>query len=104
MSSIKSKTYTFDARVWLYPSATASWHFVTVPKNISGEIQETYKDFKRGWGSLPVAVTIQNTSWNTSIFPDRKSGTYILPLKASVRKAEGIWHKDTISLSITITL
>jgi hypothetical protein len=41
--------------------------------------------------------------WETSIFPDSRSGgAYILPLKAKVRSAEGIMAGDTISLTLEI--
>ena len=37
-----------------------------------------------------------------SIFPDSKSGTYILPLKAKVRKKENIYEGDTVTFSCDI--
>lgn len=81
---LKNK-YTMRATVWLSPGLT-SWHFVTLPKRQSAEIKEHFGVMHRGWGSLPVVVTIGKTSWRTSIFPDRKAGAYLLPLKAEVRK------------------
>lgn len=80
----------------------AAWRFITVPKKESEVIRKKYGARARGWGSLPVSVTIGETSWNTSIFPDKKSGTYLLPLKAAVRKAEGIFDDDTVAFSLTI--
>lgn len=81
--------YSFTSEVWLYPGNTA-WHFISVPKNQAQEIREIYGGAARGFGSLPVRVTIGKTIWNTSIFLDAKSGTYLLPLKAVVRKVEKI--------------
>jgi hypothetical protein len=57
---------------------------------------------KRGWGSLPVEVTVGKTTWRTSIFPDKKAGAYLFPLKASVRKKEGISEGDMITLVLEI--
>jgi hypothetical protein len=37
-----------------------------------------------------VDVTVGSTRWSTSIFPDSKRGTYVLPLKKAVRVAEGL--------------
>jgi hypothetical protein len=31
---------------------------------------------------------VGGTTWQTSIFPDRKTGTYVLPMKKAVRTAE----------------
>lgn len=56
----------------------------------------------RGWGSLPVVVTLGKTSWKTSIFPDKREGAYLLPLKADVRKKEGIFKGDIITFYIEI--
>lgn len=81
----------------------AGWHFVSVPKKESANIKKDFDEKKRGWGSLPVRVTVGKTTWNTSIFPDKKSGVYLLPLKAAVRKKENIFNNETIKLIIKIT-
>ncbi len=78
------------------------WHFVSVPKKQSEDIKEIFGTPKRGWGSIPVIVTIGKTEWKTSIFPDKQSGGYLLPLKSEVRKKEQIFSDDTISFSLTI--
>jgi len=89
--------------VWLYPGM-AGWHFVSVSKKVSYEIREKYGKSKRGFGSIPVVVTVGKTSWKTSIFPDKKSGTYLMPIKAEVRKKEGITYGEMLSYSIEINL
>lgn len=80
----------------------AAWHFVNVDKKQSAEIKEKYGKVKRGFGSIRVRVTLGKTIWDTSIFPDKQSGTYLLPLKLSVRKAEGIETGDMISFTISV--
>jgi hypothetical protein len=95
------KKYTITAKVWLY-SGMAAWHFITLPKKESDEIKELFGEMKRGWGSLPVEVTVGKTTWRTSIFPDKKAGAYLFPLKASVRKKEGISEGDMITLVLEI--
>lgn len=80
----------------------AAWHFVNIPKKESKKIKETFGARVRGWGSLPVEVTLGKTRWKTSIFPDKKSETYLLPLKASVRKKEGIYEGKLITFAIEI--
>lgn len=94
-------TYKLKSEVWLYPGMTG-WHFVSVSRKQSAEIKEKFGKIKRGWGSIPVNVTLGKTSWRTSIFPDSKSSCYLLPLKSSVRKKEGIFPKMNISFSIKI--
>ena len=67
------------SQVFLYPGM-GGWHFIGLPKKESQEIKEAFAAKTRGWGSLPVEVTLGKTHWKTSIFPDKKSGTYLLPL------------------------
>jgi hypothetical protein len=95
------RTYECKAKVWLYPGM-AGWRFVTLPKKQSAQIKTRFAGSTRGWGSLPVTVTIGKTSWDTSIFPDKKADAYLLPLKAAVRKKEKIDEGDTIALKIDI--
>jgi hypothetical protein len=94
------KVYKFRSKVWLYPGM-AGWHFVGIPKKESEEIKSKQK-VRAGFGSIPVMVTIGKTKWKTSIFPDKRSSTYLLPLKAEVRKKESIFSEDTISLTLEL--
>ena len=98
--AIIKKAYTFKSKVWLYPGMTG-WHFTGIPKKESEEIKKDSK-VKAGFGSVPVMVTIGKTKWKTSVFPDKRSGTYLLPLKAGVRKKENIFSEDTISFTIEL--
>lgn len=82
-------TLAVSSTVVLYPGMSG-WHFLSIPKKESTEIKTAYGEHARGWGSIPVEITLGKTTWNTSIFPDKKSGQYLLPLKAAVRKKEGI--------------
>jgi hypothetical protein len=96
------KSYTMTEKIWLYPGDMAAWHFVTLTKKIGQEIKETYGKSARGFGSLPVEVTIEKTTWKTSIFPDKRAGSYLLPIKAQVRKKEDIEAGELVKFSITL--
>jgi len=95
--------YKIKAELWEYPGK-AAWHFITVPKNNSKEITELFGEAKRGWGSLPVNVIIGKSKWKTSIFPDKKTGTYLLPVKAEIRKSENIVAGDNVDVLINIII
>ena len=93
-------SYRVRAKVWLYPGA-GGWHFITLSKKPSREIKDLFGS-ARGWGAVPVAVTIGKTEWRTSLFPDRKSGAYLLAITADVRARERIGIGDTVVATIGI--
>ncbi len=93
------RAYKLQSKVWQYPGM-AGWHFITVPQEESAAIKKDFGKAAKGWGSLPVEVVIGKTRWHTSIFPDKKSGTYLLPLKAEVRRREDIRDKSLVIFKI----
>lgn len=95
------KSYKVKADVWKYPGF-AGWHFVYVGKELSEEIKKKYGGNERGFGSLPVIVTVGGSTWDTSIFPSKREGSYIMAIKASIRKKEGIYDGDNIDYSFKI--
>ncbi len=95
-----SRKYKCRSEVWLYPGMSG-WMFASLDKAQSARIKEKHGKQARGFGSIPVEVTLGKTKWKTSIFPDKKSATYLLPLKAVVRRKEGVDKGDHINFSIT---
>ncbi|MDQ7019399.1 MAG: DUF1905 domain-containing protein [Robiginitomaculum sp.] len=93
--------FEFTAALWLYPGK-AAWHFVTVPKAISEEIKFFTSANKTAWGSVRVGVRIGQSQWNTSLFPDKKSGCYFLPIKAEIRKKEKISTGDALDIQLDV--
>lgn len=93
-------TFTLKAKVWLW-QGKAAWHFITIPTDLSAQIKGFDDTPRRGFGSVPVKITIGSTTWKTSIFPEKK-GTYILPLKADIRKKEHITEGDNVQVRITL--
>lgn len=91
----------FNGEIW-YWRGPAPWYFVTVPpeqyntlKAISGLV--TY-----GWGMIPVTVQVGKTRWKTSLFP--KDDSYVVPIKASARKAENLEEGDDVTLLLEVDL
>lgn len=95
------KNYSFESVVVVYPGM-AAWRFAYLPKNFAAEIKKNFSASQRGWGSLPVTAKIGKTSWETSIFPDTKSATYLLPLKLAVRNKEKVMDGSKALVSIRI--
>lgn len=91
-----------EAEVWLWTSNGASWHFLTVEGEAAAEVRYASMGLTRGFGSVPVEVTIGKTRWRTSLFPSKSAGGFMLPLKAAVRKAEGFGVGDTVEVTLVI--
>ena len=92
---------TLTATLWLWSGESASWHFITVPEELAGEIRAESLARRGGFGSVRVEVTIDDVTWRTSVFP-QKSGGYILPVKAAVRRRANIAAGDDVTLTLEL--
>lgn len=95
---------TVTAPIWLWSGGKGSWHFLTVPPDQAVEIRlaATAAGPRRGFGSVRVAASINGVTWRTSIFP-QKSGGYILPIKADVRRRAGIGAGDAVRVTLDLS-
>jgi len=97
----KMKTFSFKSKVVIYPGV-GGWHFVGTGKTIATELRSMKHLKKIGFGFIPVKATIGKTSWDTTLFPDSKTGSYLLAIKAAIRKKEDIANNDVINVEIVI--
>jgi Domain of unknown function (DUF1905) len=81
--------YKFSGELWQY-DGEAPWCFVTLPVEVSDDLRAEHSPAATAFGSVKVSVTVGTTRWTTSLFPDRSLGSYLLPVKKSVRAAEGL--------------
>ena len=93
--------YGFESVLYLW-SAQDAWHFANVPIDVSKEIAEVSAQFRRGFGAVRVDVRCGNSSWRTSVFPDKNARCYILPVKAMVRKSENLAAGDLARFEIEL--
>jgi Domain of unknown function (DUF1905) len=84
----------------IYWKGPAPFYFVTVPAKISHDIKAVSKLVTYGWGVIPVGVQIGETEWETSLFP--KDDRYLVPIKASVRKAEKLEEGDKVLVKLEV--
>lgn len=89
------------AELWLHNSG--SWVFVTVPEDESDEIHHV-APHPGGFGSVRVQVAIGETIWRTSVFPNAKTGCFVLPIKKAVRTAEQIDVDDVAQVQLTVLM
>ncbi len=96
-----NQSFSFTAKVWRYPGH-ADWHFITLPAEVATEIREIGGTSTRGFGSIRVNVSVGSSAWNTSIFPDAKTRSFLLPVKKEVRKTENIKDNDSININLEL--
>lgn len=102
-------SWSHTGKMWLWrgegkdgqPTSTA-WHFVTIDGDVADRIRAAAPGRSAAWGSVYVQVTIGKTSWKTSVFPSKNVKGYLLPVKASVRKAEKIVADDVVTVHLTL--
>ena len=95
-------TFDFEAELYEWDARDdSSWVFATVPADVSEDVRDMELP-RRGFGSVKVTVRLGSSKWRTSIFPDAKSGCYVLPVKKAVRIKENVGIGDTVEVELDI--
>jgi len=102
-ASATESVYRARAKLWRWSGGKAGWYFATLPAAISREIRLVDAGPRRvGFGSLRVEAIIGESTWQTSIFPSAELKSYLLPIKAAVRKAEKLMEGKTFEIQIRV--
>lgn len=95
-------------RLWRWTGASGSgtWHFVTIDGEAGDALSGTalmrkLEGSARGFGSLKVIARIGDSRFATSVFPSKADG-WLLPVKAAVRRAEGLTEGDQVSVGLEV--
>jgi hypothetical protein len=88
--------------VWKY-DGYAAWYFLGIDKDTTRDIKAKVSQ-KKAFGSVKCIVTVGATTWRTSLFPDKQSETYLLPIKKIVRTREGVENGDRVECTIEILI
>ncbi|MEO5852503.1 MAG: DUF1905 domain-containing protein [Nocardioides sp.] len=86
----------------IYWRGPSPYHFVRVPDDDGAEIRALASVLTYGWGVIPLTVRIGDTEWTTSLFP--KDGTYLVPLKDMVRRAEALEVGQPVDVALELTV
>jgi len=89
----------FSGDVWFW-RGPAPHHFVWVPEDDAAQLEDVAAAVTYGWGMIPVTVRLGGSAWKTSLWP--KDGGYIVPLKAAVRRQEGVSIGDRVAIGLVI--
>ena len=81
--------------------------FVRIPAEAAGQVAALEFERRleigkrRGFGSVKVTVTLGESRWQTSLFPN-KDGSWFLPVKKPVRLAEGLEYGDEVEVGLEL--
>jgi hypothetical protein len=92
----------FSGNLWEY-QGEAPWHFITLPEEDSDDILERVPE-RRAFGSVRVSVAIGGSRWQTSLFPDKAAGSFVLPVKREIREREGLSPGDTTDVELRLAV
>lgn len=93
-------------REWRFTAAVIEWrgpapfYYAPLPAEVAAGIAAVKRQASYGWGVIPVKAEIAGVEFETSLFP--KDGTYLLPLKAAVRRRLGVTMGDAVEVAMTI--
>jgi hypothetical protein len=94
-------TYEFDAALWRH-DGDAAWYFVTLPFPVADDVEERFGSTAGGFGSVRVRVRIGASEWTTSLFPDAKRKSYVLPVKKAIRTAEHLADGTPVYVTLDV--
>jgi hypothetical protein len=94
-------SYSFRGELWHHPEQ-AGWHFITLPHDLAEQLRDDSVPFRKAFGSVQVSASIAGRRWSTSIFPESKSNSYVLPVKKAIRTAAGIRAGDEVDVELAM--
>jgi len=89
-------TLEFTALLWRWEGRREFYTFVSLPAETTAEIQDLAGDLPRGFGAVRAHARIGTRQWRTSVFPLGDARGYVLPVKRSVRDANGLELGDDV--------
>ncbi len=93
--------FEFATEIWRWPGDSA-WHFATVPEAESEEIRDRTEHRRKGFGSVRVIARIGSSTWKTSVFPQKESGCFILPIKKAIRSKHDLEDGTEVEIKLEL--
>lgn len=105
-----SETVRFSAplQIWPNEAESSSVGFIILPPE-AGEAIAAHElarrlelGQRRGFGSVKVTARIGETTWDTSVFPQKGRESWFMAVKVGVRRAEGIEEGDAVEVELML--
>lgn len=93
----------FESQIRRWQSEKATWWFFSLPLNAADQIRFAMGSRPpKGFGSVRVEVSLGDSIWRTSLFPNKSDNNYLLPVKAKIRLAESINSDQTYCITVRL--
>jgi hypothetical protein len=89
----------FDTEVMRF-DAPGGWHCVFLPPDAVAEAR--FFGRANALGAIAVRARIGAAEIKTALFPDKRRDSFLLPLKASLRRSENIKKGDRITVTLLV--
>jgi hypothetical protein len=96
---VTAQRFEFESELFEWQARVEKWVFAALPDDVSHEIRDVPRP-RAGFDSVKVVVTLGGSRWRTSIFPQSAEGVYVVPVKRSVRDAEGVDTGDRVRIAV----
>jgi hypothetical protein len=73
-----------------------------MPVEVSAEIRAHTGWAEEGWGRLKATVRVGQSTWGTSVWFDTQRMTYLVPIKAEIRRKEGIAWDAPVEIEVWV--
>ncbi|MDD3797831.1 MAG: DUF1905 domain-containing protein [Novosphingobium sp.] len=98
----------FEGPLWRWTGGNSgAWFFLTISGDVAEHIathalmRRLELGKARGFGSVKVMAKTGSSRWSTSVFPNG-DGTWILPFKAAIRRAEDLAEGDSVPIELSL--
>lgn len=90
-------------RCWKSDKAPAIRYFVTLPSDIADKVKKQISSQPRKWfGSVKTEAMVGYYKRPTSIFPDKKTWSYLMCIKKDIRQKLQIEEGSKLYITLTI--
>ena len=91
--------FSFEATV-IYWRGPSPFFYAPMPPPQAEALKRIANAVTYGWGMIPVQATIGDVTFKTALF--RKDETYLLPIKAVVRRKINVTAGDVVAVEMTV--
>ncbi|MDH4439145.1 MAG: DUF1905 domain-containing protein [Rhizobium sp.] len=91
----------FEAEVIRF-DGPGGWHGIFLPTDAASEAR--FFGRANALGAIAVRAQFGATEVRTSLFPDKRRDSFLLPLKATVRRTENVKEGDRITVTLLVDL